>query len=264
MDVAIEQPEPTDLGDCSYRRCLRNRVLLAILGILLATVVATLCAQIEDAYMVRRGFFFDPVSYLDRHVFLHDLALRKGRWVASAHELGQGWAPLRTVPLLLINPRWLGERHSHLYTAAPAMAIFLILLGWMLERGPGSLVLGGLRDALLLCGTRLLRPLSWAWRLLAGSPRRVSDWRRGVLFGTIERNQNDPVACGIRCDWIFGRVGKVGDWCIPLPRMCPHPRSWDHSYGNEILDPMADCSQAASGGRCACFCDCRSILRRTL
>ena len=37
-------------------------------------------------------------------------------------------------------PHLLAEQHGHLFTAGPALAIFLVLLGWMVERGAGSLL----------------------------------------------------------------------------------------------------------------------------
>ena len=99
--------------------------------------------------MEHRAFYFDPMAYIDMNVSLYERSLAVGRWKVALDQLLQGWAPLRTVPLLVFAPQSLGHGHAHLYTAAPAMAVFLILLGWMVERGPGSFVLAA--AAMLFC-----------------------------------------------------------------------------------------------------------------
>jgi hypothetical protein len=144
MSVVIEEkkhiaPESDDNEGCG--RSSRNRLLLAIWAVVLAAIVATLCARIEDAYLKHRPFFYDPLSYLYANCVLHERVLHEGRWAVIASELRDGWAPLRTVPLLLFAPKALGMKDAHLFTAAPALALFLVLLGWMVERGSGSLAL---------------------------------------------------------------------------------------------------------------------------
>jgi hypothetical protein len=64
MSVVIEEkkhiaPESDDNEGCG--RSSRNRLLLAIWAVVLAAIVATLCARIEDAYLKHRPFFLDPL-----------------------------------------------------------------------------------------------------------------------------------------------------------------------------------------------------------
>jgi hypothetical protein len=152
MSVVIEEkkhiaPKSDDNDGCG--RSPRNRLLLAIWAVVLAAIVATLCARIEDAYLKHRPFFYDPLSYLYANCVLHERVLHEGRWAVIASELRDGWAPLRTVPLLLFAPKALGMKDAHLFTAAPALALFLVLLGWMVERGSGSLALSA--GAVVFC-----------------------------------------------------------------------------------------------------------------
>jgi hypothetical protein len=128
---------------------MRNRLLLAVWGVVLAAIVATLCAKIEVTYLKHRPFFYDPLSYLYENCVLHERVLNEGRWAVIASELREGWAPLRTVPLLLFAPKTLGMKDAHLFTGAPALALFLILLGWLVERGSGSLALSA--AAMVFC-----------------------------------------------------------------------------------------------------------------
>ena len=53
------------------------------------------------------------------------------------------------MPLVLFAPHLLAEESGHLFTAAPALAIFLVLLGWMVYRGCGSLLFAA--AAMLFC-----------------------------------------------------------------------------------------------------------------
>jgi hypothetical protein len=129
----------------------RNRLLLAFWAVVLAAIVATLCAKIEDTYLKHRPFFYDPLSYLYENCVLHERVPHEGKWAVIASELRDGWAPLRTVPLLLFAPKALGMKDAHLFTAAPALALFLVLLGWMVERGSGSLALSA--GAMVFCCT---------------------------------------------------------------------------------------------------------------
>jgi hypothetical protein len=130
-------------------RSVRNRLLLAVWAVVLAAIVAVLCAKIEDTYLKHRPFFYDPLSYLYENCVLHERVLHEGRWAVIASELRDGWAPLRTVPLLLFAPKALEMKDAHLFTAAPALALFLLLLGWMVERGSGSLALSA--GAMVFC-----------------------------------------------------------------------------------------------------------------
>jgi hypothetical protein len=103
----------------------------------------------EDRYLKGRTFFADPVGYLEESILLYEIVVKEGRWAALNSELYYGWNPLRTIPLILVAPHLLAEEHGHLFTAGPALAIFLVLLGWMVERGSGSLLLAA--AAMLFC-----------------------------------------------------------------------------------------------------------------
>ena len=116
---------------------------------MLAVIVATLCGRIEDAYLKNRPFFYDPLSYIYANCVLHERVLHEGRWAVIASELRDGWTPLRTVPLLLLSPKALGMKEAHLFTAAPSLALFLVLLGWMVEKRSGSLALSA--AAMIFC-----------------------------------------------------------------------------------------------------------------
>jgi hypothetical protein len=128
---------------------LRRQVLLALWGIVLAAVVVIFCGRMEESYLKNRTFFADPVGYLEESILLHELVVGEGRWAALGSELRKGWSPLRTVPLVLFAPKLLAQENGHLFTAAPALAIFLVLLGWMVDRGCGSLIFAA--AAMLFC-----------------------------------------------------------------------------------------------------------------
>ena len=126
-----------------------GRLLLALWGIVLAVLVVVFCGMMEERFLQKRTFFADPVGYLEESILLHGVVAKEGRWAAMASELREGWNPLRTMPLILFAPSLLAEKSGHLFTAGPALAIFLVLLGWMVYGGYGSLIFAA--AAMLFC-----------------------------------------------------------------------------------------------------------------
>lgn len=183
-----------------------RQLLLALWGIVLAAVVVISCGRMEDGYLKNRTFFADPVGYIEESILLHELVVEEGRWAALGSELRKGWNPLRTVPLVLFAPNLLGEENGHLFTAAPALAIFLVLLGWMVDRGYGSLILAA-AAMLFCCAVRGFYDPHWGigayWLDLPG----------GFLIGA--------AACclglsegGKKTSWLvaFGVMGSAAVW----------------------------------------------------
>jgi hypothetical protein len=104
-------------------------------ALLLAGALGGAAAYIETTYLDHNPYFFDAVVYSYDNVRLYTRLAKESRLSLTWEEWrGNYRHPLRTVPLLLFAPRLLAHRAGHLATALPALALFLLVLGWTVYR----------------------------------------------------------------------------------------------------------------------------------
>ncbi len=216
----------SDQGD-GCGRSQRNRILLALWAVVLAVIVATLCGRIEDAYLKNRPFFYDPLSYIYANCVLHERVLHEGRWAVIASELRDGWTPLRTVPLLLLSPKALGMKEAHLFTAAPSLALFLVLLGWMVEKRSGSLALSA-AAMIFCCAVKGFYDPHWGmgayWLDLTGGFLIAA---AACCLGLSEGGRRSLGLSHLEPLELSG-VGQTGDGSLFVHCLRTNPRSGDH------------------------------------
>ncbi len=135
--------------------------LVTLLCILSAAVAVTAlvviaATRIELLFLKNYGFFFDPAAYYVHNIDLHRIYEQQGLPAALQFELrANDRFPGRTLPSLLFAPLTLVQTTGHLWTEAPAMCGFLLLLGTTIHKRTGSLLLC-LAAMALFAGIRFL------------------------------------------------------------------------------------------------------------
>ncbi len=118
-----------------------------LISLLWTAVAGFATIKIYAAHLENAPFFFDPVGYLFHNAVLylrvlHDnpLGVAWQEWIQNAKY------PLRTVPVLLLNPELLAHPLGHLATGLPCLFLFLFVLGKVLYQRTHQLLyaLGGI------------------------------------------------------------------------------------------------------------------------
>jgi hypothetical protein len=110
-------------------------------AVILAWLVVHTVARIEDKYLQTHPPFFDPLSYQCHQCQLWLESQSTPRLELALEELSQDTDvpdPLRTIPLILLNPAWLRDSHAHLITSGFGLFIFLCLLLYTVHNRTGS------------------------------------------------------------------------------------------------------------------------------
>jgi len=209
-----------------------------------AVAVALVCGWIEASYMEHRVLFYDPLAYIHNDTVLRNRVVSEGRLAVIGSELLHGWNPLRTLPLLIVAPRLLGTEGAHLYTAAPALALFLVLLSWMVHRGTGSMIAAA-SAALFACAVPGFYDPRWGmgayWLDLPGG---FLVGAAACCFALSDRARNLRWLCA------FGIIGGLAVWarqvtCVYLFLACGPLLAWAiFQNTRESATPFRDGSRA--------------------
>ncbi|MBV8224229.1 MAG: hypothetical protein JO232_03445, partial [Verrucomicrobia bacterium] len=132
---------------------MRIKLLILIFAALLTLIVVHSVARIEDKYLQTHAPFFDPLAYQYHQWELWIKSQHTSRFPLALSELSQtadSPDPLRTIPVILLNPAWLKDRHAHLITSGLGLFIFLVLLLYTVHKRTGSL-LYAIAAAVVVC-----------------------------------------------------------------------------------------------------------------
>jgi len=120
-------------------------LLFAVLSAGLAFFVVHSVARIEDKYFETHRVFLDPAVYQEHLYKLWEASHQHDRFELAGSELTNpiegGEIPpfaFRSVPLLLLNPDLLKDRHAHLVTSGFSLFIFVLLALHTVYRRTGS------------------------------------------------------------------------------------------------------------------------------
>ncbi|PWT81821.1 MAG: hypothetical protein C5B58_09240 [Acidobacteria bacterium] len=137
----------------------RLLVFFSTVSALFAFFVVHSVARIEDKYFETHRVFLDPAVYQEHLYKLWEASHQHNRLELAGNELtnpaeGGGIPPLafRSVPLLLLNPDLLKDRHAHLITSGFSLFIFVLLALYTVYRRTGSFVYS-MAVAALICST---------------------------------------------------------------------------------------------------------------
>jgi hypothetical protein len=135
----------------------RRRALLIVLlwcGSLSLIVVLSV-AGTQKLFHLNHPYFYDPVSYSYLDIVLYLEIKDQPRFSAALKEwFTNSRYPLRTTPLILINPSLLAHPLGHLVTGGAAFFTLLVFSCWTIFRRSGSLLFA-------LAATALLASLPW-------------------------------------------------------------------------------------------------------
>jgi hypothetical protein len=117
--------------------------IICLWASVLVIIVAIATIAIEKGYLEHHSYFFDSVYYSFYNAVLYTRLADENRFSLALEEwLINPRFPLRTLPLILIAPRLLGNQMGYIATALPMLFIFLVLLGWTIYRRNGYLPYG--------------------------------------------------------------------------------------------------------------------------
>lgn len=131
---------------------MRTKLWFLLVAVMLTFLVIRTVARIEDKYLQTHPPFFDPLSYQCHQCQLWLESQHEPRLKLALEELSQDTDvpdPLRTIPLILLNPGWLRDSHAHLITSGFGLFIFLCLLLFTAQKRTGSVVYATAGAALL-------------------------------------------------------------------------------------------------------------------
>jgi hypothetical protein len=137
----------------------RLLVFFSTVSALFTFFVVHSVARIEDKYFETHRVFLDPAVYQEHLFKLWEASHQHDRFELAGNELtnpaeGGGIPPLafRSVPLLLLNPDLLKDRHAYLITSGFSLIIFVLLALYTVYRRTGSFVYS-MAVAALICST---------------------------------------------------------------------------------------------------------------
>jgi hypothetical protein len=138
----------------------------AIFAAGLAFFVAHSVARIEDKYFETHRVFLDPAVYQEHLYKLWEASHHHDRLELARDELtnpieGGSVPPLafRSVPLLLIDPDLLKDRHAHLITSGFSLFIFVLIALYTVYRRTGSFVYSMAVGALICVTPGIYEPV---------------------------------------------------------------------------------------------------------
>jgi hypothetical protein len=130
-----------------------SRFFFLLVAAFLTFVVTHSVARIEDKYLQTHAPFFDPLSYQCHQLQVWLESQHKSRLDLVLEELSQDTDvpdPLRTIPVILLNPTWLRDPHAHLISSGLGLFIFLYLMFYSVQRRSQN-TLYALAAALFVC-----------------------------------------------------------------------------------------------------------------
>jgi len=139
--LSSAEPNPIEREPKKPTRGWYLKISFPLIAAILTLLVARTVARIEDKYLQTHLLFFDPLSYQCHQCQLWLEAQHKPRWELALEELSQGTDvpdPFRTIPLILLNPRWLRNLHAHLITSGLGLFTFLWLLLYTVRKRTGN------------------------------------------------------------------------------------------------------------------------------
>lgn len=104
-------------------------VVILIASTLACAWLVFASARIELTFLDNYGYFYDPASYYVMNVNLYRDYQELGLWKALGDEITSNYrCPGRTVPYLLFAPNLLTSPMGHVWSEAPLLWVFLLLL----------------------------------------------------------------------------------------------------------------------------------------
>jgi hypothetical protein len=114
-----------------------SRFFFLLVAAILTFGVSHTVVRIEDKYLQTHAPFFDPLSYQCHQLQVWLESQHKSRLDLVLEELSQDTDvpdPLRTIPVILLNPTWLRDPHAHLISSGLGLFIFLCLMFYSVRR----------------------------------------------------------------------------------------------------------------------------------
>ena len=94
-------------------------------------------ARVAESYYKHHPLFYDTLSYLNYNRSLYELIGVQGRDAVIKQDLTQGWFPARTVPLLLLKPKLMGNVTGPVWSGWPALFACLAVVGMLVLQYTG-------------------------------------------------------------------------------------------------------------------------------